>query len=104
MSSQSTSETFFRPKADKRECLNIPAPLFNRCRLLVKRCLSEHVFVPIRSMQYQAVIDRDEVIFVDNQGGYAVQDGEGGRVIVLAWKFCPHMNTSSRAIFGFFSQ
>jgi hypothetical protein len=36
-------------------------------------------------MQYQAVIDNEEIIFVDNQG-YAVRDGRGGRLIVLAWK------------------
>jgi hypothetical protein len=28
-------------------------------------------------MQYQAVIDTDEIIFVDNHG-HAVQDGKGG--------------------------
>lgn len=70
-----------------REQLNLPAPLFNRCRLLVTRSESRHQFVPIRSMQFQAVIEREEIIFVDHQGGYAVQDGEGGRMIVLAWQF-----------------
>jgi hypothetical protein len=32
------------------------------------------------------VIDDEEVIFVDNQA-YAVRDGEGGKLIRLAWKF-----------------
>ena len=82
-----STETFFRPAEMEREDLAIPAPLFNRCRLLVSRCESEHVFVPIRSMQYQAVMDREEIIFVDNHGGYAHHGGEGGRLIVLAWKF-----------------
>lgn len=81
------TETFFRPAELEREGLSIPAVLFNRCRLLVARCESEHVFVPIRSMQYQAVIDRREIIFVDNHGGYAVRNGEGGRLIMLAWRF-----------------
>ena len=36
-------------------------------------------------MQYQAVIDSGEIIFVDNLG-YAVEDGHGGRLIVLAWE------------------
>jgi hypothetical protein len=40
-------------------------------------------------MQYQAVIERQEIIFIDYQGGYAVQDGVGGRLIVLAWQFAP---------------
>lgn len=53
---------------------------------MLSRCRYEHVFVPIRSMQIQSVIDEDEVIFVDNQA-YAVRDGEGGRLIMLAWVF-----------------
>ena len=87
MSGRFTTETFFRPAECWRETLSIPAALFNRCRLLLTRCESEHLFIPIRSMQYQAVIDKEEAIFVDNHGGYAVQDGAGGRLIVLAWRF-----------------
>ena len=37
-------------------------------------------------MQFQAVVERDEIIFVDSQGGYAHQDGEGGRLIRIAWQ------------------
>lgn len=79
-------ETFFRPDELARERLSIPAALYNRCRLMLSRCQYGHVFVPIRSMQLQSVIDDDEVIFVDNQA-YAVRDGEGGRLIMLAWVF-----------------
>jgi hypothetical protein len=53
---------------------------------MLSRCQYEHVFVPVRTMQVQAVIDDEEVIFVDNQA-YAVRDGEGGKLIRLAWKF-----------------
>jgi hypothetical protein len=81
----STTEIFFRPEETARERVTLPAPLYNRWRLLLARCTRPHVFVPIRSMQYQAVIDGEEIIFVDNQG-YAVRDGRGGRLIVLAWK------------------
>ena len=81
----STTETFYRPEETAREHLTLPAPLYNRCRLLRARCPRPHVFVPIRAMQYQAVIDSDEILFVDNQG-YAVRDGRGGRLIVLAWE------------------
>ena len=87
MSGRITKETFFRPPALLREPLTIPAGLYNRCRLLHTRSELPHLFVPIRSMQFLAVIDREETIFVDNQGGYAVQDGVGGRLIVLAWQF-----------------
>lgn len=84
--SKVVTETFFRPGEVARERISIPAPLFNRCRLLLSRCHYEHVFVPVRSMQVQSVIDRDEVIFVDTQA-YAVRDGHGGRLIMLAWQF-----------------
>ena len=80
------SVTFFRPDEIARERITIPASLYNRCRLLLSRCAYEHVFVPIRAMQIQSVIDEEEVIFVDNQA-YAVSDGEGGRLIMLAWVF-----------------
>jgi hypothetical protein len=81
----STTEIFFRPEETAREGVTLPAPLYNRCRLLLARCTRPHFFVPIRSMQYQAVIDSEEIIFVDNQA-YAVRDGHGGRLIVLAWR------------------
>lgn len=83
---QLTTETFFRPDEIARERLTVPAPLYNRCRLMLARCRYEHVFVPVRAMQMLAVIDEEEVIFVDKEA-YAVRDGEGGRMIVLVWQF-----------------
>jgi hypothetical protein len=38
-------------------------------------------------MQFMAVINRHEIIFIDHQGGYTVEDGKGGRLITLAWQF-----------------
>ncbi|PVV25447.1 MAG: hypothetical protein B6D79_09280 [gamma proteobacterium symbiont of Ctena orbiculata] len=84
--SERLSEIFFRPDEIACERLTIPSPLYNQCRLMLSRCQYEHVFIPVRTMQIQAVIDADEVIFVDNQA-YAVRDGEGGKLIRLAWKF-----------------
>jgi hypothetical protein len=84
-----TTETFFRPDEVSRERVNLPAPLFNRCKLLLNRSALGNVFIPVRTMQYQAVIDSDEIIFVDNQG-YAVQDSKGGRLIVLSWEVALH--------------
>ncbi len=89
-----TTETFFRPAEIAREQVNLPAPLFNRCVLLLNHSTNNNVFVPVRTMQYQAVIDADEIIFVDNQG-YAVQDGEGGRLIILAWQVPMHKSRDS---------
>jgi len=80
------SETFFRPPQLACERLTIPPGLYNLCRLALSRSAGECVFVPVREMQIQAVIDRAEVIFVDSQD-YAVQDGAGGRLICLAWLF-----------------
>lgn len=85
-----TTETFFRPAEAARERATLPAALHNRCRLLLARCPRQSVFIPIRSMQYLAVIDPEEIIFVDNQG-YAVSDGQGGRLIVISWDM--HLDT-----------
>lgn len=72
-----TEEVFYRPEACSTETRTLPAELYNRARLLVMRSQSAHVFVPIRSMQYLAVLDRDEFIFVD---------GAGRRIIEIAWQ------------------
>jgi len=79
-------ETFFRPDAVARRPWTMPAPLFRRAKQALRRSPGDCAFVPIRSMQYQAVIDVEELIFVDALGGYQVQDGQGGRVILLAWR------------------
>lgn len=93
MSTVST-EVFFLPDEVRRETVTIPAALFNRCRLLLSRCQYEHIFVPIRSMQYLAVIDAEGIIFVDSQA-YAVRGGDGGRMILLAWQFKPESRPDS---------
>ncbi|QIK38526.1 hypothetical protein GWK36_11620 [Caldichromatium japonicum] len=78
-------ETFFRPPEQMRESSAIPAPLYNAMRTLLRQTGNTYVFVPIRTMQYLAVVERTEVCFVDALGGYAYQNGEGGRLIQLAW-------------------
>jgi hypothetical protein len=80
------TEVFFRPEEIDREVSRMRADVFNRCRLALARSVTDCAFVPVRSMQLQAVITRDEVIFVDNLN-YAVHDGQGGRLIMLAWDF-----------------
>lgn len=79
-------ETFFRPPEHDREQSALPSALYNDLQLLLMRNDGGSLFLPIRAMQYQAVADREEVIFVDSQGGYAHQDGEGGRLIRVAWR------------------
>lgn len=87
MSSFRIRETFFRPdRPFGREHGTLPAGLHNGLQLLLARDGGSCVFLPIRSMQYQAIIDRVESIFVDAYGGYAHQDGVGGRLIRIAWQ------------------
>ncbi len=86
MDGRFTTETFFRPQEVARQESAIPAVLYNACQRLLRRIGADCLFVPIRSMQYQAIIDREEIIFVDSQGGYAYQDGQGGRLIRIAWE------------------
>ncbi len=79
-------ETFLRPDDQDDTSWRVPAALYNRIRLLFRASESGCLFVPIRSMQYLAVIDAEEIIFVDGMGGYIVQNGQGGRVIELTWR------------------
>lgn len=78
-------ETFFRPVEHAREQSSLPAGLCNDLQLLLSRS-DGSLFLPIRSMHYQAVAERGEVIFVDMHGGYARKGGEGGRLIRIAWR------------------
>ncbi len=80
------TEVFFRPEELRREASSIRADLFNRCRKALARSVTDCAFVPVRNMQLLAVIARDEVMFVDNLS-YAVHEGRGGRLIMLAWDF-----------------
>jgi hypothetical protein len=84
-----STEIFFRREETAREQVALPAQLFNRCLLLLNHAPTANVFVPVRNMQLQAVIDQEEIIFVDNHS-YAVKDGHGGRLIVLAWEMAFH--------------
>lgn len=60
-------ETFYRAEALGHEPRQLPAEHYNALRLLLDFSGKPCVFVPIRSMQYMAVIDQEEVIFVDAQ-------------------------------------
>jgi hypothetical protein len=68
---------FERGEERRREIRQLPAEHYNKIRLLFSRVGSEALFVPIRSMQYLAIVDREEIVFVD---------GQGPRRIELAWR------------------
>lgn len=46
---------------------NLPAAVYNLAKNLIARSQTGVVFVPIRSMQYLAILDQEEFVFVDNQ-------------------------------------
>lgn len=55
----------YRDAELERESHMLPAAAYNNSRLLLEHSREGVVFVPIRSMQYLAVIDREEIIFLD---------------------------------------
>jgi len=95
MGERFSRDVFFRPPAIMCQQSALPATIHNALHLVLSRASRSCVFVPIRSMQYQAVIERDEVIFVDSQGGYAHQNGVGGRLIRIAWRLLPQERRES---------
>jgi hypothetical protein len=81
-----TEETFYRPAELRRETRLLPAETYNLAHVLLARAAQGCLFVPIRSMQYLAVLDREEFIFVDR---------EGRRAIEIAWqRFRPGERTA----------
>lgn len=78
-------EIFFRPLEYQQTAWTMPFEPYNQTRWLLNRTQTQCVFVPIRTMQYLAVIDPEEIIFVDAIGGYMQHQQQGGRIIQLAW-------------------
>jgi hypothetical protein len=79
-------ETFYRPPELSREARTLPAETYNLAHLLLARAPNGCLFVPLRAMQFLAVLDREEFIFVDR---------EGRRMIELAWQhFSPQTRQS----------
>ena len=77
-------ESFYHDEEIAREPRTLPAATYNLTHTLLAQCGQNCLFVPIRSMQYMAVIDHEEIIFVDR---------EGARMIELAWQ---HFNPKAR--------
>ncbi len=64
----------------------LPASTYNIARTLLFRSSSGNVFVPIRSMQYLAILDEEEFVFLD---------GERKCWVDIAWQnFRPQVRTS----------
>ncbi len=79
-------ETFFRPIEVSRDDWTIAAAPYNSTRRLIKQTKEKSVFVPIRTMQFLAIIDEQEIVFIDGTSGYTYRDGQGGRLIQISWR------------------
>jgi hypothetical protein len=60
-------ESFERGQALQRQHSVLPAAIYNQTRILLANSARGCVLVPIRGMQYLAVIDAEEIIFIDSQ-------------------------------------
>ncbi len=78
-------ESFYRGNPLKSEARTLPWQTYNLAYTLLKKS-GASLFVPIRCMQYLAVLDAEEFIFVDSIAG---------RTVSIAWqKFRPGERTS----------
>ena len=59
--------TCYRDPEISREARHLPASTYNLAITLLARCPTKHLFVPIRSMQYMAIIDQEEFVFIDGE-------------------------------------
>ncbi|MBZ0071387.1 MAG: hypothetical protein K8I04_06640 [Gammaproteobacteria bacterium] len=80
------NETFYREDPIEVQHRRLPAEIYNCAHHLLARSDFGYVFVPIRSLQYLAVIDTEEIIFVDCAAK---------RLVELAWRaFQPQVRTA----------
>lgn len=57
--------TCYREQEVSRESRLLPAATYNLAHTLLARSKSGNLFIPIRSMQYLAILDFEELIFLD---------------------------------------
>ena len=69
--------TCYRDPETSRESRQLPAITYNLAITLLARCAKGNLFVPIRSMQYMAIVDAEEFVFID---------GERKCWVDIAWK------------------
>lgn len=78
------TQSFFTPDVFSRQKSKLLAATYNLAHVLLNRSQSDHLFIPIRSLQYLAVIEKNAFWFVDSLA-YAVRGDEGGRLIRVSW-------------------
>lgn len=65
--------TLYREEPILREARHLPASTYNLSHLLLAQSSKPCVFIPIRAMQYLAVIDHEEIVFVERESPGQVQ-------------------------------
>lgn len=58
--------TCYRDQELLREVRHLPAATYNLAHTLLARSPSGVVFVPIRAMQFLAILDQEEFVFIDS--------------------------------------
>ena len=58
--------TCYRDQELMRETRHLPAAAYNLAHTLLARSPSGVVFVPIRAMQFLAILDQEEFVFIDS--------------------------------------
>lgn len=59
--------TCYRDQVFASETRFLPAEVYNLAMTLLARDASGQLFVPIRSMQYLAILDHEEFVFIDGE-------------------------------------
>lgn len=59
--------TCYRDTACSSEMTALPAATYNLAITLLSRTASGYLFVPIRPMQYLAILDHEEFVFIDGE-------------------------------------
>lgn len=78
--------TCYRDQELLREIRHLPAATYNLAHTLLARSPSGVVFVPIRAMQFLAILDQEEFVFIDSNRK---------SLIDIAWQnFRPQARTS----------
>lgn len=78
--------TCYRDQELQREVRHLPAAAYNLAHTLLARSPAGVVFVPIRAMQFLAIVDAEEVVFID---------AERKSLIDIAWQnFRPQQRSS----------
>ena len=78
------TQSFFTPDEFSCQQSRLLSQTYNLAHVLLNRSQSDHLFVPIRSLQYLAIIEKNAFWFVDSLA-YAVRGDEGGRLIRISW-------------------